>query len=373
MSEIKILYKSPIMDGSGYARASRDYVLALHRLGVPITVEPMSFENTRPDLGENGNIIKSLINKNIDYNVVITHSTPEFWKDKVEEGKLNLGYTIWECTKIHKEWPGFINKSVDKCMVATDWNVDVFKKCGVTVPICSIPHIADQVDVDKVETYDISGIADSTYVFGFVGQWQERKNPIALLKAYWYAFQKGEDVALVIKSYRSDYSEEEKEAIRITISRLKTITNFDTYPKVYFISDMLSEDEIRGLYKRLDCYVSLDRGEGWGLSTFNSGVFGKPVIATGFGGATAYLNKDNSYLVNYTMAPIFGMPWAHWMTSDQLWASVDIYGGSMSMREVFNNQDEAKKKGNLLQSSINKKFNYKIVGNKILKEIEELL
>ncbi len=373
MSGIKgIKMKSPCLDASGYAKASRGYILALHKLGIPITLSPMSFESISPDLGKDGDIIRSLINKDIEYNVVLQHCTPEFWEEGKEEGKLNIGYTIWECGKLHKEWPAFINSNVDKIMVATDWNVEVFKKSGVTIPICSIPHVMEK-EVPKVSTYNITGLKDTTYVFGFVGQWQERKAPLSLIKAYWYAFQNKEDVALVLKTYRSDYSDKEKDAIRTTIRRLKYVTKFDSYPKIYFIPDMLTEDEMRGFYDRLDCYVSLDRGEGWGLGHFQAGAAAKPVIATGFGGATAYLTSDNSYPVDYGMTVVFGMPWSRWMTGDMLWAEPDVLDGANNMAHVFSNQEEAKVKGKLLQKYIYTNFTDEVVGRKMIQEIEELL
>ncbi len=374
MTKIKgIKYKAPLLDGSGYARAARDYVLALYRQGIPITVEPMSFEEAKPDFGADAGILNEIINKDIEYNVVIMHSTPEFWPNLREEGKINCGYTIWETTKIHKEWPYYINSSVDMCMVATDWNVQIFKECGVTVPLRTIPHISDTVDPKDITTYPINGVDDSTYVFGFVSQWQERKNPLALIKAYWQAFQSNENVALVMKTYRSNYSESEKNAIRQTIRRLKAVTILDNYPSIYYIADMLTEDEMRGLYKRLDCYVTLDRGEGWGLSPFHAGAYGKPVIATGFGGVNAYLKDDNSYLLNYTLEPVFGMPWSRWMTADQCWAYPDVADGVNKLREVYSNQEEAKQKGKKLQKYIMDNFTYDVIGTRIIKEIEEML
>jgi len=86
--EIKgIKYISPTFDNSGYAKASRGNILALHRLGIPLTLSPVSFEKMRPDLGIDGPILQGLVNKEIDYNIVITHLTPEFWeKHKVFGG-----------------------------------------------------------------------------------------------------------------------------------------------------------------------------------------------------------------------------------------------------------------------------------------------
>jgi len=77
--EIKgIKYTAPMFDNSGYAQAARGNVLALHKLGIPLTINPISFEDKEPELGESGRILKSLVNKNIDYNINVIHTTPEF-------------------------------------------------------------------------------------------------------------------------------------------------------------------------------------------------------------------------------------------------------------------------------------------------------
>ena len=236
MMEIKgIKYISPLFDNSGYARAGRGNVLALHKLGIPLTLAPVSFEEARPDLGEDGEILKSLVSKKIDYNIVFIHTTPEFWSKHREYDKTNIGYTIWETTKLHSSWPTMINEGVSKVLVGCEWNKGVFKNSGVKIPIGVIPHGIDMSVFDDIEPYGIAGIPENAYVFYDVFQWTERKHPIALLKAYWYAFQNKENVALVLKTYRSDYSDAEKEAVRTTIQRLKMVTPMDNHPKIYLI------------------------------------------------------------------------------------------------------------------------------------------
>ncbi len=669
-----IKYTAPILDNSGYAQASRGNILALNSLGVPLTLNPISFETAHPDLGRHGDIIRGLVNKEIDYNINLIHTTPEFWADHREEGKINIGYSIWETTKLHPDWPKFINESVDALMVGCEWNVGVFRDSGVTVPIFTVPHGIDKDAFEGIEPFNIKGVDSEAYILYSIFQWcydeetrvltrngfkyfkdleysdevatlnkqteeleyhkpekivkfrrkgpmmsltgqqfdvcvtpdhkmvtkehvkgsykvdpnedwsliplnemivknkkgdkiisskyrakknckwlagndedffvipgvdgsnypvrkgkptkikmdtflkfmgwylsegsleisknyyriaitqmkdeknieeifkcvrdmgftpidhgkdilfnsrelclylskfgkcndkyipkwaknlssrqikilltslfkgdgschkngtwckyvttskklaedtqecllkiglsgavsicdptkktpgeidgrtiqgkllqytvsvnresnepsmhyaelkeipydgyvhcvtvknhtmlverngkvlfsgnTERKHPLALIKAYWYAFQKGENVALVLKTYRSDYSESERDAIRSTIRRMKQVTPMDNYPPIYLILNMLSEDEMLGLHSRGDCYVSLDRGEGFGLSPFTAGACGNPIIVTGFGGSTEYAKPDNSYLVDYSLTPCFGMPWS---------------------------------------------------------------
>jgi glycosyltransferase involved in cell wall biosynthesis len=364
----------PILDGSGYAEASRKNAIALHKSGVPITIEPTSFEQVRPNLGRDGNIIHSLINKDIEYNVIMMETTPEFWEKYKEPGKIFAGFTIWETSKLHPTWPNYINNTADLCMVGCDWNVEIFKNSGVTVPIVSVPHVMDVNEFKNIQPYDINGLDKDSYIFYFIGQWTERKNVLSAIKTYWRTFRNGENVALVMKVYRNDYSESEREAIRTTIRRLKTVCTMEgyTYPPVYLVLDMLSDEEIKGLHAKGDCYVSLDRGEGFGLSTATAGAAGNPVIATGFGGATEYLKRDNSYLVDYVETCCHGMPWSRWYSLDQYWASPNEKHASQLMKYVYENRDEAKERGKKLQNYIDGNLNWKVIGQKIIDSIRSL-
>ena len=371
--EIKgIKYISPAFDNSGYGKASRGNILALHKLGVPLTLAPISFEQLRPDLGADGKILESLVKKEIDYNIVIIHSTPEFWAKFKEPGKTTVGYTIWETTKLHSDWIPYINTNAQKVLVGCEWNRGVFKDSGITIPIGVVPHGLDVEKYKNNKPYQIAGMKEDAYVFYNIFQWTERKNPLPLLKGYWYAFQNDENVALVLKTYRGNYEEGEKNAIRDTIKRLKNNSPLDKYPPVYYVSEMLSESELLGLHARGDCYASLDRGEGFGLGPFEAGATGNPIIVTGFGGVTEYAKPDNSILINYSLTPVFGMPWSPWYRGDQLWAEPDVLHGVQKMRWAYEHQDQAKALGEHLRMFIANNFTWEHIGKRIIKELQEL-
>ncbi len=374
MTKIKgIKYVGPIFDNSGYAKACRGNIFALLSQGIAVTLAPTSFERSLPELGEDGAVLKSLVNKVIDYDVVVVHTTPEFWSKHKEPGKKMVNYTIWETTKLHPDWVPYINDNADKVLVGCEWNVSVFMDSGVTIPIGCIPHSIDLDDSKDIKPYSITGVPDDTYVFYSIFQWTERKDPLSLIKAYWYAFQKNENVALVLKTYRSDYSDAEKDSIRQTIKRLKYVTKFDTYPKIYFIPDMLTEDEVRGLHMRGDCYVTTDRGEGFGLSPFTAGAYGNPVVATGFGGSLEYLKGNNSFLAPYTLTPVHGMPWSPWYKAEQLWAQVDVEDFADKLLYIYDEQEDALAKGTKLQKHIRNNFSHEAIGKRMVKEVEEIL
>ena len=61
-----IRYTAPIFDSSGYSKAARGNILALHAAGTPLNLNPISFEAARPDLGKDGEILRSLVNNNVE-------------------------------------------------------------------------------------------------------------------------------------------------------------------------------------------------------------------------------------------------------------------------------------------------------------------
>ena len=372
--EIKgIKYIAPFFDNSGYGKAARGNIFALHKQGIPITLKPVSFETVKPDLGNDGKILDELLNKDIDYNIVIIHTTPEFWSKHVEHDKTNCGYTIWETSKLHPAWPIYMNMdSIAKVLVGCDWNKEVFTQSGVEKPIGVVPHGINMDSFDDVKPFHISGVKDDAYMFYNIFQWTERKNPLALIKAYWYEFKEEDNVALVLKTYRSSYEESEKDAIRTTIKRLKMVTPMDYYPPIYLIPNMLTEYEMLGLHLRGDCYTSLDRGEGFGLSPFTAGACGNPIIVTNYGGSREYAKEDNSYLVDYVLTPVYGMTWSPWYRGDQLWAETDVLHGASLMRNAYDNQEESKARGQKLKKYISENFTWEIIGKKIIEEIEKI-
>jgi glycosyltransferase involved in cell wall biosynthesis len=370
--EIKgIKYIAPFLDGSGYGRASRGNIKALHDIGVPLTLEEVSFDQPKPDLGKEGAFLKSLVGKEIDYNIVVAHMLPHFWESYREPDKKLVGYTVWETSKLPKEWVDSINKA-DKVLVGCQWNKKLFEYSGVEIPIGMVPHGVDASKFENITPYKISGVNDNTFVFYSIMQWTERKNPIDLLRAYWYAFQNNEDVALVLKAHRNGYSEQEKEAIRNTIKRAKQIMPMEKYPKTLLISDMLSGDEICGLHARGDCYASLDRGEGFGLGPFEAAAAGNAILVTNYGGVTEFALPEHSYLVDFSLEPVHGMPNSPWYRGDQLWARPDMYHASKLMYKAFHERENTKIMGEYLCKFIKTNFNWKAIGEKFSWELSTI-
>lgn len=367
-----VKYIGPVFDGSGYAEAARNYVLSIHRKGYPITLAPITFEKTRPDLGKEGDILRSLIDNNVDYDKIIAHSTPDLWQHytKFERNKYLIGYTVWETSHIHPAWTAACNRA-DEVWVPCNWNLEVFKDSDVTVPLRKVPHAIDIPDPDSVPEFNLEGVGENDYIFYSVFQWQERKNPYGILAAYTAAFTGVEDVVLVLKTYRHDHGGD-KDSIRELVLQYKNYMNLDHFPKMYLIVDNMSKEGMQALHRRGDCFVLMQRSEGWGLPHFEAAAMGNPVITTGYGGQVDFLKEDNSYLVDYQLTPVTGMPWSPYYKGDQWWAEPDLKHAVDQMRHVYNNREEAKEKGKKARQFVADNFTWDKIGDMVVNRLTEI-
>jgi len=364
MSGVK--YIGPVFDASGYAEAARNYVLSIYRQGYPITLAPITFEKTRPNLGKDGEILQGLVNNRVEYDKVIVHSTPDLWRNFTyhEVNKYIIGCTVWETSHLHPLWTASCNRA-DEVWVPCDWNLEVFKDSGVRSPLYKVPHAIELPDVGKLPAFNLEGIPDDMFVFYSIFQWQERKNPYGLLTAFCSAFDGVKDVVLVMKTYLHDHAAD-KEKIRELIMDFRKFVTLDSPPNLYLIVDNLSSTGLMGLHKRGDAFLLLQRSEGWGLPHFEAASMGKPVITTGYGGQTDFLKQDNSYLIDYTLSPVTGMNWSPYYTASQYWAEPDMKQAIDTMRHVYENRDEARGRGDKARQFVSQNFTWEKVGKSIV-------
>jgi len=112
--------------------------------------------------------------------------------------------------------------------------------------------------------------------------------------------------------------------------------------------------------RRADCYVSLHRAEGFGLTLGETMALGKPVIATGFSANLDFMTSDNSYLVRYQEVEV-GREGENYPASGT-WAEPDLEHAAQLMREVWERQDEARARGERAQREITEPFSLEAIG-----------
>lgn len=370
-----IKYVGPVEDFSGYAEAARNYISSLDAHGVPLTVHPRNFDVNPPPIADPRmrSLLDNLIGAGIPYDKVIIHLTPDLYPLYAERGKHNIGFVAWETSLLHPKWAASM-EVVDEMWVPCQWNKKALINSGVTKPIKVIPHGIDPDMFSGVgnDSYFINGVGENTFKFYSIFQWMNRKNPEGLIRSYFNAFGPDDDVVLILKTYLSGRTGADKQHLKNFIVNIKKDMNIDYYPKIILIGDLLSHSQMRGLHKYGDCYVSMHRGEGWGLPMFEAGLAGNPVIGTKCGGNLEFMSETDSYLVDCQMTYVSGMSTFNpWYLGNQQWAEPDQIHGSQLMRRVYDNREESKSRGIALRDKIKSEFSWVKVAEKMIQCLSE--
>jgi glycosyltransferase involved in cell wall biosynthesis/SAM-dependent methyltransferase len=152
----------------------------------------------------------------------------------------------------------------------------------------------------------------------------ERKNPLGLIEAFSEAFRPGEGPTLVIKVINGALELGSLERLKQAAGQRRDVVVIDEY---------LEHEANAALMAACDCYVSLHRSEGFGLTMAEAMALGKPVIATGYSGNLDFMTSETVYLVPWTYGtvPAGCSPYP----AGARWADPDLEVAARFMREVF--------------------------------------
>lgn len=361
---VAVKWNSPLTDGSGYAEAARNYIAALSSAGVDVSAKSISFDGFRSDYGRAGQFAEAALAREVNYAVNICFVPPEYFHKLRDPQRYNIGIFDWETDFLPLEWIPECN-AMDEIWVPAHWTADIVRRSGVVKPIHVFGHCASPDDYKDAPPLIFPELPADLYKFYSIFQWTERKNPRGLLRAYLTEFTGKDKVVLIIKTYRSNYSESEQNAVISEIKKIKAEVGADNPPKIMVILDMLTKREMLGLHQMADCFVLPHRAEGWGLPHFEACMMGRPVITTNYSANLEFTKPEHSYLIGYDTITVSGMDWVHWYKPGMVWADPREADCRWCMRHVFNNRDEARLKGKAAQVFVHKNFTWAVMGKKM--------
>jgi len=169
----------------------------------------------------------------------------------------------------------------------------------------------------------------------------ERKNPLGLIDAFARAFAPGEGPVLVVKTVNGGRRVADMERLRLAAAERPDVIVLDLY---------LDYAQTTALMAACDCYVSLHRSEGLGLTMAEAMALGKPVVATGYSGNLDFMTKETAFLVPWSESAVpkgcdpypRGSPWAQ----------PDVEAAAGLLRHVFEHPAEAAEVGQRARQSI---------------------
>jgi glycosyltransferase involved in cell wall biosynthesis len=273
----------------------------------------------------------------------VAHLVPEHYphvRQVVGDGPL-VAHTVWETDRLPQHWPALLD-ATDLVVVPTAWNRDVFAASGVQAPVAVVPHVAcDPVEVEAARAHPGGAldIPDGVVVFYCIGRWDQRKLLSHTVTAYLEAFTGDDPVRLVVKTgpdiqMPPEGAWSDRPLAWSTAGQVALLVSRHRNPAAVQLEVATWTDEqIAALHTRGDVYVTLTRGEGWGLGAVDAATYGNPVVATGWGAFPEVLHADATWFVGHELVPAIHTAVASY-SPDQRWAEPDVAHAVELLRQV---------------------------------------
>ena len=386
---MKVACISVFKDGSGYSEAATRQALALDAVGVDVVCRSV---HLTPHVVPLSNKMEDLHRKNLNgVDVAIQYILPHMFhaNSKVK----NIGAFCWETTNFkYSSWPNKC-KLMDELWTTCGQARKAMNDSGVSKPTLVFP-IPQPEPEKNVEPLRIEG-TEGKCIFYFIGELSKRKNIESLLRAYFLAFTKRDNVALVIKTYKGGESAEAvKQKIKQTIEYIKVnskLGSIANYPPVIVDSMYWPDSRIQQLHAMGDVFCTASRGESWAIPAADAMSFGNPVIASAWGSFPDLMCEKDSFqqnidtnlfeiskqpdcgrLVPGVLVPVFAQDgFVDLYTSKEDWFEVNIRSYSHEMRDLFIEWQNTRfaSMAHACHRNI-KRFSFENVGNQMKERLE---
>ena len=374
---MKVLFIGVYRDGTGWAKAAIDYILAMDAVGIDVACRPLKLNANNYPIPDKISELENKPSKGAD--ICIQNVLPHYLDYNGYFDK-NIALYFSETSSFHRSvWPQRIN-CMDEAWVPCEQMSEASMASGVTVPIKVIPCASDTTKFDPSRpVFEIPQLND-TFSFYFIGDMTRRKNLVALIKAFHLEFDISEPVSLLIKTTKYDSPPEETmEEVKGMCNKikenLKIYPSLDKYKYEFIVTEHISEEEMYSLHTTCNCFVMPSYGEAWCIPAFEAMGFGNTPICSNVGGPSEYLKNGGGFLLPVRAEPVFGMmdTFNDIYTGHENWWSVDVLAMQQKMRTVFEmwkNDREGHLKIQQQGRLSAEQYSYENVGNMIKKELE---
>ena len=309
----------------GLGTAARNMAAALRAAGV--IVAPLVLASDAPREEGGGGVVS----EEPVHPVTIVCANPEGMAGARDQApaafddRYVIGMWWWEVDVLPQRWMRAFDL-VDEVWAGSRFVADALAAIS-PVPVVHVPLPVPEPVADPAGRAEL-GLPDDQFLFGFVYDYcsvAARKNPVGLIEAFRRAFAPGsaDDVGLVLKALDADGSPEHAEVVAAA----------QDHPSITLIDANMPAGEKNALIREFDCYVSLHRSEGFGLTIAEAMLLNTPVIATDYGGSRDFANAFNALLIDHRPVPIG--PGHDPYPSEGVWAEPDIDHAASLMRAAF--------------------------------------
>jgi glycosyltransferase involved in cell wall biosynthesis len=354
----------------GLGAAARGYAQALAAAGVPVSTVsvPLHHLELPKDVGADygQHSFEDIVHDDAQHNVEIVAVNADELPSFVDG--LGAGYFRgprvaiwgWETNSIPARWSRAF-ELVDEIWVYSRFMAE---NIGAVAPVPVVPLPPPvQAPAPPAEPLRL-GVPDGflfLFVFDYLSTIQ-RKNPVGLIEAFKRAFSPGEGPQLLIKTINAPLRPLAEEELLWAV---------DDRSDIHIVDRSLSGAERDGLMAGCNCYVSLHRSEGFGLTLAEAMAIGKPVIATGYSGNLDFMSDRNSLLVDYE--PTLVGPECEIYPADGEWAEPSVEHATQLMRQVVGDQARARVLGSQARTDVERLLSPVATGAAMRRRLEEFV
>ena len=336
----------------GYTQAGLNLLMSACVADIPIQLFPLMSPIRWDDQPRWADPLRTHLGKlGVPRDIGLLHHSPSSMEAMPRPGESkHVAVTVIEADTLPKWIVTALNEGVHSAIVPSEFNREVFQRCGVEVPVHVLPHACGPWWwEDPVPAGRAAGYEDS-YIFYYIGSYNQRKNPEGALRAFLRAFPEpspanifaiktGVDAALPIRDAMDGRT------VVPVADRIAKVVEEETgstaeRPDIWTFTGEWSEAQIRWLHSIGDCCVSLHRGEGFGLVPMQAKLLGNPVIYTDWSSVPEFCSpEDGDRPVSYKLAQIRSMDvWAypHFLGRDGeilRWAEPDLDAAATVMAD----------------------------------------
>ncbi len=318
----------------GIGEAARLAVDTMRRAGIPHGTHSFDLTASRQDHPV------GTLSTPVDLNTNVVWINPDQLPSFVDsvgpaffDGRYTVGAWAWETERLPTGM-AMMSAYVDEVWAPSEYSRRSIE-AAIDKPVFAVPHPIVVPAVDRAVDRSAHGLPEGfffLFVFDFFST-LARKNPLGLIEAFSRAFRPGEGPSLVLKSVNGSRMALEMERVRMAVGDRPDIVLLDTY---------LHPRQCATLVALADCYVSLHRAEGFGLTMAEAAALGTPVVATGYSGNLEFLDDRTAYLVPWALGPV-GRDADPYVAGDS-WAEPDLDAAADLLRRVYEHPEEARRK-----------------------------
>lgn len=240
--------------------------------------------------------------------------------------RYNIGFWYWELAELPASLVPMLG-CVDELWVASEFTADAIRT-HTDKPVSVVPLAIDVDFTDGATSRARFGLPSERFLFltqASAGSVFGRKNPAGAVEAFVKAFSSSDlgEVGLVVKTRGLRHAPELRTYLESAAS---------THP-IYIIDESLDRASALGLLSCTDAFVSLHRGEGFGLPIAEAMALGKPTVVTEYSGSADFATPSTALTVGYSLIPVGS---GHDPFPAELaWADPDLDDAAAKLRLVW--------------------------------------